>query len=171
MTVVERGTVSFLVLMLRAFFKTNVFTELIFQVCSGGKLLIISNTVQHVQTPVDEWKRVHLWERNRTSGAVLFFFHKQPHDSLLYCVQQDGDVIGINTLKVTTGISFAIPVDRVRQFLAESYNRKVNGEIECFCVVNSSVNYLLIWFIVSSVGNTAQKKKYIGVRMLQLSPS
>lgn len=52
---------------------------------------------------------------------------------LPFCVQQDGDVIGINTLKVTTGISFAIPVDRVRQFLAESYNRKVNGEILCFC--------------------------------------
>lgn len=61
-------------------------------------------------------------------------------------VNLDGDVIGINTLKVAAGISFAIPADRIRQFLAESYSRQVNG-------------------------NTAQKKKYIGVRMLQLSPS
>lgn len=40
---------------------------------------------------------------------------------------------------------------------------------------SSSVNYCTISFINSfihlSVGNTAQKKKYIGVRMLQLSPS
>ncbi|XP_044052445.1 serine protease HTRA1 isoform X4 [Siniperca chuatsi] len=61
-------------------------------------------------------------------------------------VNLDGDVIGINTLKVAAGISFAIPADRIRQFLVESYNRQVNG-------------------------NTGQKKKYIGVRMLQLSPS
>ncbi|KAM7416899.1 hypothetical protein PAMA_018805 [Pampus argenteus] len=57
----------------------------------------------------------------------------------------DGDVIGINTLKVAAGISFAIPADRIRQFLAESYNRQING-------------------------NAGQKKKYIGIRMLQLSP-
>uniref|UniRef100_A0A667XYE8 HtrA serine peptidase 4 n=1 Tax=Myripristis murdjan TaxID=586833 RepID=A0A667XYE8_9TELE len=58
----------------------------------------------------------------------------------------DGDVIGINTLKVTAGISFAIPVNRIRQFLAESYDRQVNGKAQ-------------------------PKKKYMGVRMLQLSPS
>ncbi|KAI3372938.1 hypothetical protein L3Q82_022736 [Scortum barcoo] len=58
----------------------------------------------------------------------------------------DGDVIGINTLKVAAGISFAIPADRIRQFLAESYKRQANG-------------------------NATQKKKYIGIRMLQLSPS
>ncbi|XP_036955471.1 serine protease HTRA1 isoform X1 [Acanthopagrus latus] len=60
-------------------------------------------------------------------------------------VNLDGDVIGINTLKVAAGISFAIPADRIRQFLADSYNRKANGI-------------------------KATKKKYIGVRMLQLTP-
>ncbi|KAM9859004.1 serine protease HTRA1A isoform 2-T2 [Aulostomus maculatus] len=61
-------------------------------------------------------------------------------------VNLDGDVIGINTLKVTAGISFAIPADRIRQFLTESFNKKASGI-------------------------TGQKKKHIGVRMVQLSPS
>ncbi|XP_031733216.1 serine protease HTRA1 [Anarrhichthys ocellatus] len=61
-------------------------------------------------------------------------------------VNLDGDVIGMNTLKVAAGISFAVPADRIRQFLADSYNRQVHG-------------------------NTRQKNKYIGVRMIHLSPS
>ncbi|XP_069801302.1 serine protease HTRA1-like isoform X2 [Dendropsophus ebraccatus] len=58
----------------------------------------------------------------------------------------DGEVIGINTLKVTAGISFAIPSDRIRQFLAESHDRQLKGK-------------------------SISKKKYMGVRMLQLSSS
>ncbi|XP_006009675.1 serine protease HTRA1 isoform X2 [Latimeria chalumnae] len=58
----------------------------------------------------------------------------------------DGEVIGINTLKVTAGISFAIPSDKIRQFLAESHDRQLKGK-------------------------TLPKKKYMGVRMLQLSSS
>ncbi|XP_043096440.1 serine protease HTRA1 isoform X3 [Puntigrus tetrazona] len=59
-------------------------------------------------------------------------------------VNLDGDVIGINTLKVTPGISFAIPSDRIRQFLADSYDRQRKGR-------------------------RLTKKRYMGVRMLQLS--
>ncbi|XP_063749827.1 serine protease HTRA1B [Eleginops maclovinus] len=61
-------------------------------------------------------------------------------------VNLDGEVIGINTLKVTAGISFAIPSDKIRQFLAESHNRQPKGK-------------------------TFQKKKYIGVRMMSLTSS
>uniref|UniRef100_A0A8C2WGV0 HtrA serine peptidase 4 n=1 Tax=Cyclopterus lumpus TaxID=8103 RepID=A0A8C2WGV0_CYCLU len=43
-------------------------------------------------------------------------------------VNLDGDVIGINTLKVAAGISFAVPADKIREFLAESYARQVNRE-------------------------------------------
>ncbi|XP_077008641.1 serine protease HTRA4 [Tamandua tetradactyla] len=59
-------------------------------------------------------------------------------------VNLDGDVIGINTLKVTAGISFAIPSDRIRQFLAEFHERQLKGK-------------------------ALSLKKYLGLRMLPLS--
>lgn len=40
-------------------------------------------------------------------------------------------MIGINTLKVTAGISFAIPSDRIRQFLADYHERQLKGERSC----------------------------------------
>ncbi|XP_037022875.2 serine protease HTRA4 [Artibeus jamaicensis] len=59
-------------------------------------------------------------------------------------VNLDGDVIGINTLKVTAGISFAIPSDRIRQFLADFHERQLKGK-------------------------TLSQKKYLGLRMLPLT--
>uniref|UniRef100_H0XD24 HtrA serine peptidase 4 n=1 Tax=Otolemur garnettii TaxID=30611 RepID=H0XD24_OTOGA len=59
-------------------------------------------------------------------------------------VNLDGDVIGINTLKVTAGISFAIPSDRIRQFLAEYHERQLKGK-------------------------ALSQKKYLGLRMLPLT--
>ncbi|KAK1882120.1 Serine protease HTRA1B [Dissostichus eleginoides] len=61
-------------------------------------------------------------------------------------VNLDGEVIGINTLKVTAGISFAIPSDKIRQFLAEAHDRQAKGK-------------------------TYRKKRYIGVRMMSLTSS
>ncbi|XP_037386168.1 serine protease HTRA3 [Talpa occidentalis] len=58
-------------------------------------------------------------------------------------VNLDGEVIGINTLKVAAGISFAIPSDRIARFLAEIQNKQVKD-----------------W-----------KKRFIGVRMRTITPS
>ncbi|XP_041344054.1 serine protease HTRA2, mitochondrial [Pyrgilauda ruficollis] len=63
-------------------------------------------------------------------------------------VNLDGEVIGVNTMKVTSGISFAIPSDRLRKFLQKEEHRKSS------------------WF-----GNADCKRRYIGVMMLTLTPS
>ncbi|KAK4818554.1 hypothetical protein QYF61_014690 [Mycteria americana] len=63
-------------------------------------------------------------------------------------VNLDGEVIGVNTMKVTSGISFAIPSDQLRKFLQKEEQRKSS------------------WF-----GNTETKRRYIGVMMLTLTPS
>ncbi|KAK6493533.1 serine protease HTRA3 isoform X2 [Huso huso] len=61
-------------------------------------------------------------------------------------VNLDGEVIGINTLKVAAGISFAIPSDRITQFLNESHD-KHSKEVK------------------------AVKKRFIGIRMLTITPA
>uniref|UniRef100_A0A8B9T008 HtrA serine peptidase 3 n=1 Tax=Anas platyrhynchos TaxID=8839 RepID=A0A8B9T008_ANAPL len=61
-------------------------------------------------------------------------------------VNLDGEVIGINTLKVTAGISFAIPSDRITQFLTESLDKQNKGKVY-------------------------SKKRFIGIRMLTITPA
>uniref|UniRef100_A0AAZ3RVX2 PDZ domain-containing protein n=1 Tax=Oncorhynchus tshawytscha TaxID=74940 RepID=A0AAZ3RVX2_ONCTS len=68
-------------------------------------------------------------------------------DSDIDYIQTDAiiNVIGINTLKVTAGISFAIPSDRIRRFLTESQHNK------------------------HSAGLSVCKKRLIGIKMLTVT--
>ncbi|XP_060887264.1 serine protease HTRA3 [Labrus mixtus] len=61
-------------------------------------------------------------------------------------VNLDGEVIGINTLKVAAGISFAIPSDRITRFLNESVD-KPNKDVR------------------------SVKKRFVGIRMLTITPA
>ncbi|KAL0969542.1 hypothetical protein UPYG_G00228660 [Umbra pygmaea] len=63
-------------------------------------------------------------------------------------INLDGEVIGINTMKVTAGISFAIPSDQVRHFLSQAADRNKTPS-----------------------GRSETKRRYIGVMMLTLNPS
>ncbi|CAG5929640.1 unnamed protein product [Menidia menidia] len=61
-------------------------------------------------------------------------------------VNLDGEVIGINTLKVAAGISFAIPSDRITLFLQDSLDKH-------------------------SKDLRSIKKRFIGIKMLSITPT
>ncbi|CAG0893962.1 unnamed protein product [Darwinula stevensoni] len=68
-------------------------------------------------------------------------------------VNLDGEVIGINAMKVTEGISFAIPSDHAKQFIAEIAARKA-GMIS-----------------PETPGRVASGKRYVGITMITLTPN
>lgn len=73
-------------------------------------------------------------------------------------VNLDGEVIGINTMKVTPGISFAIPSDYVSGFLYKVEEVLRTGK--------PGVPQKRQWF---TAGDTTDRKRFIGITMLTLS--
>uniref|UniRef100_A0A1A8Q4S5 HtrA serine peptidase 3a n=1 Tax=Nothobranchius rachovii TaxID=451742 RepID=A0A1A8Q4S5_9TELE len=76
-------------------------------------------------------------------------------------VNLDGEVIGINTLKVTAGISFAIPADRISRFLADSQDKhsKEKAKLQRTHVEDQQ----------SDAETSPVKKYFLGVRMITVT--
>ncbi|MCJ8730279.1 hypothetical protein PDJAM_G00182500 [Pangasius djambal] len=79
-------------------------------------------------------------------------------------VNLDGEVIGINTLKVTAGISFAIPSDRINRFLDESYDKQYKDKHRLV-----RLQYMPSQPVVSDSDVKGTKKRFLGIRMITLT--
>ncbi|XP_077598568.1 serine protease HTRA3 [Stigmatopora nigra] len=76
-------------------------------------------------------------------------------------VNLDGEVIGINTLKVAAGISFAIPSDRIVRFLNDSLDKHGRGDGRGSATSPRP----------SSSDVRPVKKRFVGIRMLTITPA
>ena len=129
-------------------------------VIAMGSPLSLSNTITTGVVSAASRARKELGLRDRdvpeyiqTDAAITFGNSGGP------LVNLDGEAIGINSMKVTPGISFAIPIDYAKEFLArseEAMRKRASGP-------GSSSSS-------SASGGGGGQRRYMGITMMTINP-